>query len=79
MGLYAPVNAEYLKAMGAQTIEGGEFEEGLANLVERLTELGENEKIEKTRYFKTGNIRSTGRNFVCRIAAGFRRLRSTLT
>jgi radical SAM superfamily enzyme YgiQ (UPF0313 family) len=51
-GLYAPVNAEYLKAMGAQTIEGGEFEEGLANLVKRLTELGENEKIEKTRFLK---------------------------
>jgi radical SAM superfamily enzyme YgiQ (UPF0313 family) len=48
-GLYAPVNAEYLRAMGAQTIEGGEFEEGLVYLVKRLTQLGKNEKIEKTR------------------------------
>ncbi len=36
-GLYAPVNAEYLRELGAQTILGGEFEEGLVHLVERLT------------------------------------------
>lgn len=35
-GLYAPVNAEYLRELGAQTILGGEFEEGLVRLVERL-------------------------------------------
>ena len=31
-GLYAPVNESYLHAMGADTILGGEFEEGLAAL-----------------------------------------------
>jgi radical SAM superfamily enzyme YgiQ (UPF0313 family) len=36
-GLYAPVNAEYLRELGAQTILGGEFEEGLVHLVERLS------------------------------------------
>jgi radical SAM superfamily enzyme YgiQ (UPF0313 family) len=36
-GLYAPVNAEYLRELGAETILGGEFEEGLVHLVERLT------------------------------------------
>jgi radical SAM superfamily enzyme YgiQ (UPF0313 family) len=36
-GLYAPVNAEYLRELGAQTILGGEFEERLVHLVERLT------------------------------------------
>jgi radical SAM superfamily enzyme YgiQ (UPF0313 family) len=36
-GLYAPVNAEYLYELGAQTILGGEFEEGLVHLVERLS------------------------------------------
>jgi radical SAM superfamily enzyme YgiQ (UPF0313 family) len=36
-GLYAPVNAEYLRELGAQSILGGEFEEGLVHLVERLT------------------------------------------
>jgi Radical SAM superfamily len=36
-GLYAPVNAEYLRELGAQTILGGEFEEGLVHLVERMT------------------------------------------
>jgi hypothetical protein len=35
-GLYAPVNEEYLRRLGVQTILGGEFEEGLASLVARL-------------------------------------------
>lgn len=35
-GLYAPVNADYLRTLGVRTILGGEFEEGLANLAERL-------------------------------------------
>lgn len=35
-GLYAPVNAEYLRKLGVQTILGGEFEEGLASLAARL-------------------------------------------
>ena len=35
-GLYAPLNESYLRALGAQTILGGEFEPGLVSLVERL-------------------------------------------
>ena len=35
-GLYAPVNEPYLRGLGVETILGGEFEEGLAHLVERL-------------------------------------------
>ena len=35
-GLYAPMNAEYLRTLGAATILGGEFERGLVQLVERL-------------------------------------------
>jgi len=35
-GLYAPVNAAFLRRRGIQTILGGEFEEGLVRLVERL-------------------------------------------
>ncbi len=35
-GLYAPMNAEYLRTLGVTTILGGEFEEGLAHLAERL-------------------------------------------
>jgi radical SAM superfamily enzyme YgiQ (UPF0313 family) len=35
-GLYAPVNESYLRELGVETILGGEFEEGLAGLVERL-------------------------------------------
>jgi radical SAM superfamily enzyme YgiQ (UPF0313 family) len=36
-GLYAPVNEEYLRELGVGTILGGEFEEGLASLAERLS------------------------------------------
>ena len=35
-GLYAPVNEEYLRRLGVGTILGGEFEEGLVSLAERL-------------------------------------------
>lgn len=35
-GLYAPMNEAYLRGLGAQTILGGEFEQGLAALVTRL-------------------------------------------
>jgi radical SAM superfamily enzyme YgiQ (UPF0313 family) len=35
-GLYAPVNEAYLRKLGVHTILGGEFEEGLAQLCERL-------------------------------------------
>jgi radical SAM superfamily enzyme YgiQ (UPF0313 family) len=36
-GLYAPMNAEYLQKLGVQTLLGGEFEAGLANLAEQLS------------------------------------------
>jgi radical SAM superfamily enzyme YgiQ (UPF0313 family) len=35
-GLYAPVNEAYLRKLGVQTILGGEFEQGLCDLVARL-------------------------------------------
>jgi radical SAM superfamily enzyme YgiQ (UPF0313 family) len=35
-GLYAPVNAAFLKKQGIETILGGEFEEGLRDLATRL-------------------------------------------
>jgi radical SAM superfamily enzyme YgiQ (UPF0313 family) len=37
-GLYAPMNAEYLRSLGVETILGGEFEGGLAGLAKRLSE-----------------------------------------
>ena len=37
-GLYAPMNADYLRKLGVQTILGGEFEDGLVRLVECLRE-----------------------------------------
>ncbi len=35
-GLYAPVNEEFLRKLGAETILGGEFEDGLVSAAERL-------------------------------------------
>jgi radical SAM superfamily enzyme YgiQ (UPF0313 family) len=35
-GLYAPMNTEYLRALGVSTVLGGEFEEGLVHLANRL-------------------------------------------
>jgi len=35
-GLYAPVNEAYFRSLGAQTILGGEFEEGLVSTFERI-------------------------------------------
>jgi radical SAM superfamily enzyme YgiQ (UPF0313 family) len=35
-GLYAPMNQDFLKALGVETILGGEFETGLADLADRL-------------------------------------------
>jgi radical SAM superfamily enzyme YgiQ (UPF0313 family) len=37
-GLYAPTNQAYLRSLGAGTILGGEFEEGLLALVTRLSQ-----------------------------------------
>ena len=39
-GLYAPINEEYLRGLGVQTILGGEFEPGLVSLAERLARGG---------------------------------------
>lgn len=35
-GLYAPMNAAFLRSLGAETILGGEFEAGLLSLAQRL-------------------------------------------
>jgi radical SAM superfamily enzyme YgiQ (UPF0313 family) len=35
-GLYAPMNADYLRSLGVSTILGGEFEDSLVHLAERL-------------------------------------------
>jgi radical SAM superfamily enzyme YgiQ (UPF0313 family) len=36
-GLYAPMNAEYLRSLGCATILGGEFESSLVHLADRLS------------------------------------------
>ncbi len=40
-GLYAPVNESFLRKLGAETILGGEFEEGLVSLLKCLRESGD--------------------------------------
>src|SRR5260370_9272239 len=40
-GLYAPMNVDYLRSLGVSTILGGEFEEGLTKLTDRLGHGGE--------------------------------------
>src|SRR6266478_2850571 len=40
-GLYAPMNVAYLRSLGVSTILGGEFEEALVHLAERLATGGE--------------------------------------
>jgi hypothetical protein len=37
-GLYAPMNEGYLRSLGVSTILGGEFENGLVHLADRLTQ-----------------------------------------
>ena len=39
-GLYAPINGEFLLTLGVSTILGGEFEEGLVHLADRLESNG---------------------------------------
>src|SRR6202521_3123922 len=46
-GLYAPMNVDYLRALGVSTILGGEFEEGLVQLAEHLDTNG-NQATEQT-------------------------------
>src|SRR6266849_8932660 len=40
-GLYAPMNVDYLRTLGVSTILGGEFEEGLTKLADRLSPGGQ--------------------------------------
>ncbi len=56
-GLYASMNEEYLRSLGVQTVLGGEFEEGLTHLAERLQTAGQS--LEQD--FKPGAIRGNGR------------------
>ena len=45
-GLYAPMNVEYLRALGVSTILGGEFEAGLVQLAVRLAENGTQASVQ---------------------------------
>jgi radical SAM superfamily enzyme YgiQ (UPF0313 family) len=48
-GLYAPMNAAYLRSLGVGTILGGEFEGGLARLAERLRAVDKGGKADGSR------------------------------
>lgn len=47
-GLYASENAPYLRSLGADTILGGEFEQGLVNLANRLSNAGQQRWMSPT-------------------------------
>jgi len=47
-GLYAPMNADYLRALGVAAILGGEFEQELVNLAERLQSVARGEASPQT-------------------------------
>jgi radical SAM superfamily enzyme YgiQ (UPF0313 family) len=47
-GLYAPMNAGYLRALGVATIVGGEFEQELVNLAERLQGVDRGEALPQS-------------------------------
>jgi radical SAM superfamily enzyme YgiQ (UPF0313 family) len=46
-GLYAPMNAGYLRTLGVETILGGEFEQGLAHLAERLADFSDRKPVSQ--------------------------------
>jgi len=46
-GLYAPVNESYLRSLGADTLIGGEFEQGLVDLVRQLSAGVPREELEQ--------------------------------
>jgi radical SAM superfamily enzyme YgiQ (UPF0313 family) len=46
-GLYAPLNEDYLRGLGAGTILGGEFESGLARLYTQLVANGSDNGVDK--------------------------------
>jgi radical SAM superfamily enzyme YgiQ (UPF0313 family) len=48
-GLYAPMNADYLRSLGVSKILGGEFEAALADLADRLAS-GHNEAVVGARF-----------------------------
>jgi radical SAM superfamily enzyme YgiQ (UPF0313 family) len=47
-GLYAPMNVEYLRTLGVSTFLGGEFEEGLVHLADRLATDGHQHLYQQT-------------------------------
>jgi len=46
-GLYAPMNERYLRTLGVETILGGEFEEGLSHLAQRIASSGAKKIIQQ--------------------------------
>jgi radical SAM superfamily enzyme YgiQ (UPF0313 family) len=47
-GLYAPMNVDYLRTLGVSTFLGGEFEEGLVHLADRLAADGQQHLDQQT-------------------------------
>jgi radical SAM superfamily enzyme YgiQ (UPF0313 family) len=68
-GLYAPVNEEYLRGLGVETILGGEFEEGLRSLAERLSRVETKSSIDRNgARDRAGDAKATQREPVISLA-----------
>ncbi len=60
-GLYAPLNEVYLRKCGVNTILGGEFEEGLLRLCQRLEKAASNPSDEISNFFQPEPVISLNR------------------
>jgi hypothetical protein len=60
-GLYAPLNEAYLRSIGAQTILGGEYEQGLLALVKRIAQETANPLSERCSRIQTEPVISLAR------------------
>ncbi len=72
-GLYAPMNVEYLRGLGVSTILGGEFEEGLVHLAERLARRKEQKtepQAEPLIFFRIVSRDIVLEDIRCQVAAG---------
>ena len=58
-GLYAPMNAEYLRSLGVSTILGGEFEDALVRLSERLAGAGRLPGVRRRTGLRPGGARGS--------------------
>jgi radical SAM superfamily enzyme YgiQ (UPF0313 family) len=58
-GLYAPLNAEWLRSLGIDEVLGGEFEEDLASIADRISKHGTQRALSTQSEDRKQNVRSS--------------------